>query len=177
MPYLLEFWKPIVGFEGIYEVSNVGNVRRALACPGARPLKLLALKRYKLTGDGSRFAVNLYKDHRVKRIPVHALVAAAFIGPRPQGLEVNHKNGNRLDNRVSNLEYITPEANREHAILNRLFPHGERTKSAKLKAVDVVAIRRLSSDGVAPVKIASLFGVSRGAIHHIKNGNTWKHVA
>ena len=93
-----EIWKDVVGYEGLYEVSNFGNVR--------------SLFRYKkqLRWDvaNNRYAtVQLFKNKIGKRLLVHRLVAEAFL-PNPRNLPVvNHKDENKLNNNVDNLEWCT----------------------------------------------------------------------
>lgn len=98
-----EEWKPIVGYPG-YEVSNLGNVRR---------VSVLQLKQQ--INPRGRKTVCLYGPNGKKYARVHCLVAAAFIGARAPGMEINHKDGDRLNNTAANLEYLTADENREHA--------------------------------------------------------------
>lgn len=102
-PPLNEEWRPVVGFEGRYEVSSLGSVRnvttgkvlRAPLCTSGYPhLNLSA-------GCGVR-----------KAAVVHQLVASAFIGPRQGGMQVDHINRDKSDNRLLNLRYVTPSQNK-----------------------------------------------------------------
>lgn len=105
-----EEWRPIPGYER-YEVSNYGRFRRVMLpfASGGKKQK-------------ARLAIALWNGHRRKHtMMVHRVVALAFLGPRPQGMEINHKDGNPNNNRASNLEYLTPAQNRQHAVENRLF--------------------------------------------------------
>lgn len=100
-----EIWKPIAGYEGKYEVSNMGRVRN-LNYQRSGKVHLMAF-------SGLRYCqVNLSKDGKTKSFYVHRLVGAAFLPP-PQSDEtqINHKNGEKRDNRVVNIEYATPIAN------------------------------------------------------------------
>ena len=113
-----EAWKPVVGYEKIYEVSNLGNIRRVL--PNNK-------YRYRKNHYGNRkyYEVILSKDNKIKLCLVHRLVAAAFI-PNPDGLpQVNHKDGNRLNNKVENLEWCSAKENQLHSrrvLLNAVRP-------------------------------------------------------
>lgn len=118
-----ETWLPVAKSIGLYSVSNIGNVRSHIGMSGGRILKP------SLIGRGY-YQVHLnIKTHVYDRL-VHRLVAEAFIGPCPKGKEVNHKNGNRRDNRVENLEYVTHRENLLHArdVLGVSF--GRRTRQA-----------------------------------------------
>jgi len=106
---------------------------------------------------------------------VHRLVAAAFLGERPKGFTINHKDGNKLNSAPGNLEYVTMQANRRHAIENGLWGIGERNGRAKLTEDDVRQIRMLF--GKMPQhKIGKMFGVKRRAVRSIGLREAWKHV-
>lgn len=119
MPEDVEEWRPVVGFEDAYEVSNLGRVRRSGRAArtgngrggGARIGRLIA------QGDapGGYVRVQLWKAGRGRAVLVHRIVAAAFIGPVPDGEEVNHRDGDKKNNAVSNLEYLTRSDNNRHA--------------------------------------------------------------
>jgi hypothetical protein len=113
-----EIWRPIVGYEGIYEVSNIGNVRRVLGNCKYRQRKLVF-------GSRRYYEVMLSKDNKTQLWLVHRLVALAFI-PNPDSLpQVNHKDGDRTNNKVGNLEWVTAKANQLHsrrALLNGVRP-------------------------------------------------------
>jgi hypothetical protein len=102
-----EIWLPVVGWEGFYEVSDLGRVRRIFLPPfeGYRVLRPSLCTYHP--------SVSLSRRSRVVRRTVHVLVAAAFLGPRPPGLEVCHNDGNKMNAAASNLRYDTHQAN-EH---------------------------------------------------------------
>lgn len=104
----MEQWKPIKDFENLYEVSNQGNVRSAFR-EGTKGglLKVFSDKRY--------YKVHLYKNGKQYQPYVHRLVAAAFLDKVDGKTEINHKNGNKLDNRVDNLEWCSRSENIQHA--------------------------------------------------------------
>src|SRR5262245_56325267 len=110
-----EGWRPAPGYEGWYEVSSVGRVRRVFACRGATAGRVL-----QQTMQGDYLAVTLYRHDRKKKFGVHVLVASAFHGPRPAGMIVNHKDTDKLNNRAENLEWATTLANVQHAISHGL---------------------------------------------------------
>lgn len=107
-----EEWCPVVGYEGYYSVSNIGRVRRDAGGPGARAGLVLRPKRNAKTGY---LTVSLFRGGDGCSHTVHTLVAAAFIGVRPNGWTVNHIDGDKLNNRPSNLEYVTRGDNARHA--------------------------------------------------------------
>jgi len=99
---------------------------------------------------------------------VHVLVAEAFLGPRPEGYQAHHKNGDRCDNRPENLTYV--EAGEHIREVRR------RKGPRKLTAGQVRVIRDLSTVGATHVEIAELFGVSPSAVGSVLSGRTWSHV-
>ena len=105
-----EIWKPIEGYDQLYEVSNLGNVRRIFRY-GRRWVQLC---KPKVTKDGY-FESTLVKDNKPKSIRTHRLVAAAFCLNPHSKKEVNHIDGNKLNNRADNLEWCTSSENQKHA--------------------------------------------------------------
>lgn len=160
----VETWKDIPGWEGIYQVSDMGNCR-ALDRRGkdgrrlpARPL------RPNLGSFGYRYLC-LPKDGAYKSLCVHAAVAAAFIGPRPQGMHVCHNNGKPSDNRLTNLRYDTPQGNERDKDIHgtRNPPRGERCGGAKITEQQAREI--LAQNGTAPQHvIAARYGISRSQV-------------
>jgi hypothetical protein len=116
---------------------------------------------------------------RFRVIGIHRLVATAWISPPPSPESVvNHKNGDKADNRVENLEWTTMLGNRRHSIyvLGRGDFRGEAASTAKLKTADVQEIRKLLRRGGGLGEIARKYGVTRSQIGHIKAGRSWSHL-
>ncbi|MBM4518330.1 hypothetical protein GS491_22690 [Rhodococcus hoagii] len=120
----VETWKPIPGWEGMYEASDMGNVRsldRVVphAKHGSYTVKGKVLKPAVRSERGHLF-LTLYRNNRATCLYVHRLVMAAFAEPCPAGMEVCHNNGNPTDNRLSNLRYDTASSNmhdrRKHGV-------------------------------------------------------------
>jgi hypothetical protein len=112
-----EIWKPVLGFEGRYEVSNLGRVRSSHSIKTNKPGRILS-PRFQA---GNYHFVALFQEGRHDR-RVHRLVAEAFI-PNPENKrEVNHKDGIKGNNRAENLEWSTPLENHRHAARNGLKP-------------------------------------------------------
>lgn len=112
-----ELWMPVPGYEGLYEVSNLGNVRSLF-----RFKKQL---KWNITRNGYA-TVQLFKQKQSKRVLVHRLVAMAFIQNPENHPQVNHINENKLDNSARNLEWVTAKEN---------MNHGTRLQR-QLKAID-----------------------------------------
>lgn len=159
-----EEWRDVAGFEGEYSVSNFGRVRRDKTA--RRTYVGRMLKPY-LTPAGY-FTVALRARTRL----IHRIVAAAFLQPDPHRLEINHKNGITIDNRVENLEWVTHAENMAHAtaVLKR---SGDR----KLTEDQVREIRhRFAQGGIPRYKLAAEYGISGTHIGVIIKGTWWKHV-
>lgn len=163
-----------------YEVSTFGRIRNTETRRVLRPTRKIYLM------------IGLSMDNRRNRT-VHSMVAKTFIGPRPPGLYINHKDGNKLNNRVDNLEYVTAQENDRHAmklglkakgLRNGAYtkPHrvrrGEDHGQAKLTSHDVLAILRSLSDAKDTHEaIAARFGVDRTLIGKIKAREIWTHLS
>jgi len=165
-----EIWLAVVGYEGLYEVSDLGRVRRVKAGHHTRPGLVLAAR----ANNTGRLYVNLYGSARRRSHTIHRLVALSFLGPAPPSHEVNHKNGDHTDNRLANLEWMTRPDNGRHAAVADLKASGERHPNAKLRRADVEAIRAARGRRTQQ-DLAREFGVSQPVISSIQRGQHWKH--
>ena len=181
-----EIWKPIEGYEGYYEVSDMGRVRGLdRVTTDRRGIQQRRLGRV-LTPwyqgrPGRKYPwVDLRSDGKRTRSSIHRLVTAAFIGPYPDGKEVNHKNGITTDNHLENLEYVTHSENIRHAIDTlgaTLGQAGEDHHNAKLSAKQVCNIRsRYASGGVTQQELANQNDVAVMTVNDILCSRTWNHL-
>lgn len=109
--YTNEQWKDIPGYEGYYQVSDMGRVRSLsrivdMIHGGKYPVRGKILKPI-LKKDTGYYAVGLLRDG-ARQVTIHSLVALCFIGPLPDGYHTHHKDDNKKNNRADNLEYLTP---------------------------------------------------------------------
>jgi hypothetical protein len=161
-----EQWRPVVGWEGWYSVSNLGRVRRERRGGNARVGMIL-----KPSADHKGYLrVRPTKDNFGRLTPVHRIVAAAFIGLCPNGKQINHKDCDKSNNHVENLEYVTASENKCHA--TRAGRHG----MTKLTVANVHEIRQLLSAGMSQTIIGKRFGVGQHAISRIHTGKRWAHL-
>lgn len=180
MNQTIEIWVPILGYEGLYSVSNFGRVRsepkniyrkNGVVCfqpkkvmhPASGKSKYLTLR---LKGrDG------LYRTHYV-----HTLVLENFISPRPDGMEACHCDGNRQNNKVFNLRWDTRIGNHRDKRIHGTGTIGERHPGAKLSDEIVKTMRSMRADGVPVRKLASQFSVSVGTAFRAISGKHWGHI-
>lgn len=171
-----ENWKDIPGYEGYYQVSDKGRVKR-VKYPRKKtggilsPCDYIGYKSVQLCMNG------IPTMHRV-----HKLVMLAFVGMRPDGLEINHINGVPSDNQLSNLEYVTHEENMRHAdkVLGRWDARRKPPKPNAFKHLtpDIVRdIRRLVANGeVYQNVLAEHYGVTKGTISRIVSRQSYPEV-
>lgn len=165
----MEIWKAVVGYEGWYEVSDQGRVRRVKTGRILRPQK----------DKNGYYQVNLCREGSPHVFMVHRLVLMAFRGlPKPDQ-EGNHKKGNKADNRLEKLEWVTRSENMLHRfrVLGVQTLKGEVNGRAKLNNKDIPIIRRLLAEGKLTQKaIGEMLGVKQAAISRINSGRAWEHV-
>lgn len=118
------------------------------------------------------------KDGKIYNKQVHRLVLETFDGPYSEGMECNHKNGVKTDNRLENLEWLTHSDNAKHRdnVLHPYLNKGHNNKNAKLTENQILAIRELCQRGHSQARIAEWFNVTRGAINKIYRRKLWKHI-
>ena len=106
------------------------------------------------------------------------LVAKAFLGKRPKGMLINHKDTNKRNNAVSNLEYTTPAENTQHAYDHGVAKakRGSDHSGSKLTELDAANIKMMAKHGYTQTFLAKQFGVSRKLIYNIVTGKAWAHV-
>jgi hypothetical protein len=167
-----EEWRAVVGYEGWYEVSSYGHVRRVRPGTSAKVGHIL-----KPTPQWHGYLlIDLYRNGIKTKVTVHQIVASAFLGPRPSGLEVNHRDADKANNHAINLEYVTRRENLDHADRLGLTRRGAQNGKAKLTDDDIRVIRS------APVKhgvqsaMARSYGVSHSVIWNVINRKTWRHL-
>ena len=169
-------WRPVQGYEGLYEVSNDGQVKSLerrihYTLPSGKESSRLCREKVLKQYTGDRYAkVALYDENGGTTTNVHRLVAEAFCDNAEGKPEVNHINGDKLDNRAENLEWVTAQENYEHAMLNGLVDR------LKLTEHDVRTIKKEGRRGNQKV-LAAMYGVTLHQINGIVNGRFWKAIA
>lgn len=162
-----ETWKPVVGHEGRYEVSDMGRVRSVTrtylrgGCKKEQTVYGRILKTYIDPCGYPKLKVG-------ERVPfVHLLVLEAFVGPRPEGMQACHNNGNPEDNRLSNLRWDTPKANVADRLKHGTYQFGSRNPSYKWSD-EIVEYVRSSKE---PAKeIERRLGMTDSHVYAIRSG-------
>lgn len=165
-----EEWRSILGYEGLYEVSDLGRVRGVArtVCDGRHYKSKIRKPKATLAGH---LQLYLFRDRTKVCCQVHRLVLEAFVGPCPAGMQCAHNDGDPANNRRDNLRWDTPKGNNADKIRHGTHQGGERNAAAKLTASEVTKIR---SDAGRHSAIARSYGISQTTVWQIKNGLTWK---
>ena len=175
-----EEWRPIEGYEGFYEVSNLGQVRsldRVVEdSRGERKLKGKLLKQ--LQKNAGYYGVGLWKEGKIKQAKVHRLVAIAFLGQPPEGHVVCHGPKGSQCNEITNLSWGTMKQNLgPDRVRDGTDNRGEKSSNAKLNSRQVRVIRRLiESKSMTQEEIGNIFGVTEATIRDIKTRRRWGHL-
>ncbi len=164
--------KPIPGFMGYY-ADDSGNIW------SAKPSRwgYVKWKMRKLGKSRDKyFDVVLNRSNGVKvNKPVHTLVALAFYGKRPNGMVTSHVNGNREDNRVCNLKYVTCRDNVMDKVSHGTMVRGDKSHLSKLTDGDYVGIAQLIKNGVSQTEIAKQYDISVSTVWGFRTGKIRKH--
>lgn len=184
----MEIWKEIPGFPN-YEISNKSNVKsiarikykiyggkyNGLVVPQSYPEKILTPR----LNNAGYYGVHLYHKGKMQTFSIHRLVALAFL-PNPENKQtINHKDGNKQNNDLSNLEWATVLENITHAKKTGLSTYfkGEQCTNSKLSDTDVVAIRALyKCFKISPNTLGRMFCVAASTALNVANRDTWKHI-
>ena len=166
-----EIWKPIQGYEGFYEISNLGRVKSNTRfvrhnCGGLKKVEEHILSQL-ITRKNGYCQVFLWKNGKRKVFLVHRLVLHAFVGQCPDGMEVRHINSVPSDNRLCNLVYGTHSENTIDTL--NLGKNGrQRLNPAKVKE-----IREKAIEGQTAKSLSIEYGVSKRAIQKVVNHTTY----
>ena len=182
-----EIWKRVIGYEGQYEVSNMGRLRYVAKTvmrfrKDTSRSHAVSIKGKTTNGYFNKkgyLATKLWKDKDKKCVIIHRLVAMAFI-PNPNNLpQVNHIDGVKSNNKVQNLEWCDNSHNIKHAYSNGLMNRkGERQNTCKIKETDVLEIREFySKNPNSLLKIyAEKLGITTTSVCRIIKRQAWKHI-
>lgn len=169
----------IPGYEGLYEINEFGDVlslpKKLSRGSGSEDRGLLLLKQ-SVNSFGYKYVV-LVKNGKKSHSTIHRLLSITF-KPNPENLPcVNHIDGVKANNNLSNLEWCTHKENNDHAIRTGLAKRatGESARS-KLKSGDIPVIRKMFGQGYSFGTIGNHFSVSHGTISAVIRKKTWTHI-
>ena len=175
-----EVWRDIEGYEGLYQVSDLGRVRsidRIEECVDGRKRKRNGRTLKQCKSRKGYLRVHLHSNNKGIVTLAHRLVAISFLSNPLAKETVNHKNGVKSDNRAVNLEWATNSENIRHATLNGLRSKGEDRPRSVLTEYQVREIREKYRKGSHTHRsLAKEYGVKSPTITNIINRKTWKHI-
>lgn len=161
-----EVWLPVVGFEGLYEVSNLGNIKsieRNGTKKGGRTLSnVLDTYGYQMC--------KLRNKNIIKMVKVHRVVAQAFIPNIENKPQVNHKDGNKLNNCVNNLEWVTSKENINHAVKHNLIDVKKNLKNFEGIKVNQIHDGRIINTFNTVSEASKITGINRTGIQKVLRG-------
>lgn len=163
-----EIWLPIEGYEGYY-ASNKGRVLSKCL----RPMRATKRKR-----DGYMVLTLSQTNGKRRQMFVHRLIAMAFLGAIPPGMTVNHRNGDKGDNSLDNLEIVTLRQNIQHAFDTGIKKprRGEQSPTAILTESQVREIKAEIANGAGNTELARRYGTTHSNISAIRRGLSWRHI-
>ena len=153
-----------------YEVSNFGRVKRVIGGRGVRVGHILSPHK----SSNGYLNVRLTTDGHQRIVSIHSLVAEVFLGPRPQGLQIRHLDGNKQNNAAHNLAYGTAKENGQDNVRLGVMPRGERVHTNVLTQPQAAKCVELLRQKLSPTQVATLLNIPRNAVYKIKYGRTWK---
>lgn len=171
-----EEWRDVVGYEGLYQVSNLGKVKRlkgTVLCVGEKqkPFTITVYETILKLSDKKHGYIHcaLSKNGKLTTRTVHRLVMETFV-PNPDNLpQVNHIDGDKSNNKISNLEWSSSSHNIRHALENKLRipPVGEMTHKAILTEEIVINIRKLRASGVKLRELSEMYNCDISTINGV----------
>ena len=170
-----ENWKDIQGYEGLYQVSNLGMVK-SLERSVYHPItKIQKIPQKILKPDIKRgyASVALCLNGIKKSFVIHRIVAFHFVENYQSKPEVNHIDGNKLNNVFTNLEWCTSSENQIHAVKNNLQKSGEEHANSKLNEKQA---KEIKTSNLSYSQLAKIYGVNKSCIYSCKKGKTWKNI-
>lgn len=181
-----EVWNDVKNYEGLYLVSNFGRIKSLDKTVKSgifnNPLRFVPGKIMTPKPDKDGYLrIGLTSNFKKKIIPVHRIVAGAFLENPLNKPQVNHINGIKYDNLVENIEWATLSENRVHSyrtgLQNGLNRRGAKNNFVKLTKEQVIEIRRLYAlSNVTQKELAVRFGITQGGVHNVVNFKSWNYL-
>jgi hypothetical protein len=172
-----KIWKDIIGYEGLYQISDVGDVKRVSRGPHTQIGRIL---KQSLRGkvDYKYLCVCLYKNGQKKTKQVHIMVLETFVRPLRSDEVSRHLDGNRFNNKICNLTHGTQKENIADRCRHGNTVKGTARWNSKLNEKKVREIRLLYMSGIyTQAQLADKYGVVQTTVSKVIDRSTWKHVA
>jgi len=176
LKFICEEWRDINDFDG-YEVSNLGNIRgKDRLRKGKHGLRLTNGQPMKQVFNKKGYPEVRFRKEGTHTRLVHRLVAKAFVPNHDNKSQVNHIDGNKLNNRADNLEWVNNSENQKHAYKLGLQPSraGENNSKAKITDKDVTLLKNLYNSGMSISQVSDITNINLNIIRQIIYGKTWK---
>lgn len=178
-----EIWKNIKGYEGLYQISNYGNIK-------SLDRIIIYKNKYSHFHKGKYLKqeidingylyISISKDGKIKKNKVHRLVAETFIFNPKNKSDVNHKDGNKQNNNIDNLEWNTHQENENHAVKNKLKSYGQDHYLTKLTNEQVKLIKWIAKNVKVKYgfwsKLSKKLNINKNIISSIINNKSWKSI-
>lgn len=174
-------WKDVVGYEGLYEISSLGDIKSLKRyCKSKTGFRVVPEKILKPKIDKYGYLVLHISKNNVRwNITIHRLVAIAFLPNINNYPQINHKDGNKLNNVVENLEWCSASYNVQHSFDNKLnIPiKGSKRAFSKMTEEKVIEVRyRYKNEDISLKNLSKSYNISTQTLHSIITKKTWKHV-
>ena len=163
-----EIWKDIPGYIGVYQVSNLGRVRsldRFVERGNKGFFKEGQIQKLQNNGNGYLYKQLKYKGKH-RNFYIHRLVLMVFVGERPDGMVICHKDGDITNNKLSNLRYDTPSENNIDQ-----FRQGSRKNVLKIE--EVLKIRKMYKEGYRPLDISKKLNINIHSVRSVAHGKSY----
>ena len=191
---MIEKWKPVEGLENFYHISSKGRILNLERVVVYKTGKKETLGKKEIRNKGGKIKKSNYNsegyeivrlvgdDGKAITTRMHVLVAHHFIGPRPNGMEISHQDGNPANNDVSNLAYESRRTNNAKRMIHGTLPYGAESKKSKLTIDQVLLARKVRESckhgewRPKAKELALTFGVALGTLENAASGRNWKHL-
>lgn len=163
-----EIWRDIPDYEGIYQVSNLGRIKsldRYVKRGKSGFFKEGQIQKLQNNGNGYLYK-QLKHEGRHRNFYIHRLVLMVFIGERPDGMVICHKDGDTTNNNLNNLRYDTP-------LENNIDQFRQGIEKGKLSNNDVLKVRKMYKDGYKTKEISEFFNVGKWVVQRINSGENY----
>lgn len=164
-----EVWFPVEGYEGLYSVSDRGRIRREYSVRVGFRKGLFVSK--PIVSKAGYHRARFCRNGKIEWRTVHSVVCRAFIGPRPTKLQINHIDGNKANNSIANLEYVTGSENIRHAIRTGLKPVlvGEKHGNSVYSTEQIASVKMMARQGVSSREISKSLSVKIATVKQVQS--------